>query len=146
MKLRTYSLKVNDMLLDSEEPIDDNSNDTNRSRTRSLTRIVYYKESTRSKKKLYKVKIFIEGKDLPYVKQVKYTLHSTFGKNRVKIITRKPGNLECGLVIWTWGVFTVQVEIEDIKGNIIKMDHRLTFGEQLRETSVKVRNIIHKKS
>lgn len=142
MKLRTYNLKVNDMLLDSEEPLEDN----NSSGTRSRTRIIYYKESTRSKKKLYKVKIYIDGKDLPYVKQVKYTLHSTFGKNRVKIVKRKPGNLQCGLVIWTWGVFTVKVEIEDLKDSIIKMEHRLTFGDQLKETSVKVRNIIHKKS
>ena len=77
---------------------------------------------------------------------MKYTLHSTFGKNRVKIVKRKPGNLQCGLVIWTWGVFTVKVEIEDLKDSIIKMEHRLTFGDQLKETSVKVRNIIHKKS
>ena len=141
MQLRTYNLKLNDMLLDSEE-----RETSNESGTRSRKKIVYYRESTRSKKKLYKVKIYVDGKDLPYVKQVTYILHSTFGKNRVKTIKRKPNNLQCGLVIWTWGVFTVKAEIEDLKGNIIKLEHRLTFGDELNESSVRVKNIIHKKS
>ena len=131
MNLETYNLEIKDILLDLEE-----SNDS---------KTVYYKNSTRSQKKLYKVKIYIDGLDLPYIKQVTYKLHSTFGKNRVNIIKRTPSNLKCGLTIWTWGIFTVNAEIEDLKGRIIQLEHRLTFGNQLQNDEVKIRNIIHKK-
>ena len=125
MKLKTYHLRVNDTLVDFDE-----SNDADQT--------VFYRESSRSKRKLYKVRIFLEGRDLPYVKQVKYTLHSTFGKNRVKVVQRRPDNLDCGLLIWTWGIFTVHVAIEDQKGRVTELEHYLTFGEQLQDDRVKI--------
>ncbi|GAB5398869.1 MAG: hypothetical protein Aureis2KO_04540 [Aureisphaera sp.] len=128
MKLKTYNLRVKDSLDDFDESIDSEQ-------------VVYYRETASGGKKLYKVRIFLEGRDLPYVKQVKYTLHSTFGKNRVKIIERRPSNLDCGLLIWTWGIFTVHVEIEDVKGRVTEVDHYLTFGNQLGDDRVKIRRI-----
>ncbi|MDC8002932.1 hypothetical protein POV27_02655 [Aureisphaera galaxeae] len=125
MKLKTYNLRVKDTLEDF-----DDSNESDQT--------VFYRETSKSKKKLYKVRIYLEGRDLPYVKQVKYTLHSTFGKNRVKIVRRRPSNLDCGLLIWTWGIFTVQVEIEDVKGRVTELDHYLTFGNQLQDSRVKI--------
>ncbi|MBX2826807.1 MAG: hypothetical protein KTR22_01510 [Flavobacteriaceae bacterium] len=125
MKLKTYNLRVNDTLVDFDE-----SNDAQQT--------VFYREASRSKRKLYKVRIFLEGRDLPYVKQVKYTLHSTFGKNRVKVVRRRPANLDCGLLIWTWGIFTVHVEIEDLKGRVTELEHYLTFGEQLQDRRVSI--------
>lgn len=38
-------------------------------------------------------------------------------------------NLNCSLIIWIWGIFMINVEIEDMLGNIIRVDYYLIYGE-----------------
>ena len=57
----------------------------------------------------FRVRLYIEGSDLEKVERVIYTLHPTFREPR-REITAGP-NFE--LVIWTWGLFNVGVEIYD---------------------------------
>lgn len=79
-------------------------------------------------KRRYKVDIYLEGRDLPYVYAATYHLHPTF-EERQWTVRRRPSNPECRLTIWTWGVFTVHVEIELKSAELIRMRHRLSYDE-----------------
>lgn len=80
-------------------------------------------------RKYYKVWIYLEGNDLPYVENVTYTLHETF-KNPVRTVPRSPSNPNCTLVIWTWGVFLVKATIVDKQGFTYLVNHQLTYDKQ----------------
>lgn len=96
---------------------------------------VYYKK--REDKILYKVRIYLDGEDLLYVKSVTYHLHRTFS-NPIRKIRRTVSNPNCELIIWTWGLFKVKVQVEDKKGNIYPpIIHQLTYDAQLRLSGVK---------
>lgn len=79
---------------------------------------------------LYRVRIFIDGPGLPFVKRVRYGLHSTF-PNPNRVVERTAENPNCELVIWTWGIFNVDVSIEDKQGNVFSIQHPLTYGSEL---------------
>ncbi len=124
MATRNYSIVVRDSLI--------NPNESNK----QDQAVGYFKKyRTRSNKTYYKVWIYLEGKDLPFVRRVRYKLHKTF-RNRIKLIERTSTNLNCSLIIWTWGIFMINVEIEDMSGNIIRVDHYLTYGEQLKQGKI----------
>lgn len=91
----------------------------------------YKKEESNSKDlTYYKVWVYLDGPDLAFIKRVKYTLHHTF-RNRERIVERSPSNPKCALAIWTWGVFTIKAEIEDIGGRVFEVEHYLTYGEEI---------------
>jgi transcription initiation factor IIF auxiliary subunit len=78
----------------------------------------------------YKVWIFLEGPDVPYVESVTYTLHSTF-KNPVRRVPRSLSNPHCTLAIWTWGAFLVKATILDKQGRSYRVSCHLTFDKRL---------------
>ena len=78
----------------------------------------------------YKVTIYLEGNDLPYVEYVTFTLDETF-PDRIRTVTRTPSNPNCQLVIWTWGLFPVKAVITDKKGNSYEVVHRLSYDKEL---------------
>jgi len=80
----------------------------------------------------YKVWLFLDGRHLPYVRHVTYTLHPTF-PDPVRIVRRTLENPNCQLILWTWGFFTVQVTIEDMRGGIYEMMHELSYGQELAQ-------------
>jgi hypothetical protein len=80
----------------------------------------------------YKVWIYLEGNDLPYVDYVTFTLDETFAE-RYRTVTRSPSNPNCQLVIWTWGLFTVNAVINDKRGNQYEVEHRLTYDKDLSQ-------------
>lgn len=82
----------------------------------------------------YKVWIYITGKDIVYVDNVRYTLHSSFGDNeRIRIYDRKPSNQYCKFFIETFGVFDINVEIKLKNGRLLKKSHRLSYDRELEE-------------
>ena len=83
----------------------------------------------------YKVWLYIEGPDLPFVDKVTYILHKTF-RNPYREITRTPANPNCALEIWTWGLFTVKVIVVDKKGETTIINHRLSYDKYLRDKDV----------
>lgn len=89
----------------------------------------------RGNKPHYKVWLFVEGNDLPYVRCVTYTLHKTF-PNPVRRVNRSASNPHCQLIIWTWGLFVVGVTIEDKRGDIYELTHQLTYDQQLAEEDI----------
>ncbi len=79
---------------------------------------------------LYKVWLYLDGRDLPYVESVTYTLHETF-RNPNRTVRRKPSNPNCQLVIWTWGVFTIRATIRDKVGRTYSLVRKLTYDKEL---------------
>lgn len=79
---------------------------------------------------LYRVHVFLEGADLPYVKTATYRLHPSFDP-AVQIVRRSASNPNCRLTIWTWGLFEVEVTVEDKFGATTGFVHRLTYGDEV---------------
>ena len=100
-------------------------------RTKGGTPQATYKKAAKGGRNLYLVHIYLEGPDLAFVKRATYTLHKTF-RNPVQVIERSAKNQNCMLSLWTWGIFTVKVEIEDLKGNVIQLDHYLNYGAEIQ--------------
>jgi hypothetical protein len=80
----------------------------------------------------YKVWIYLQGKDLPYVLRTTYRLHETF-EDPIRVVERNPTNPNCKLVIWTWGLFDVGVAIADKSGRVYETVYRMRYDEQLKE-------------
>jgi transcription initiation factor IIF auxiliary subunit len=92
-------------------------------------RKVYVKKS--GEYTLYKVWLFLEGVDLPFVNYVTYRLHSSF-RNPNRTIYRTAANPNCQLIIWTWGLFTINVEVVDKTGVHYVFDHRMGYDRELQ--------------
>ena len=82
-------------------------------------------------KVLYKVWLYLEGNDLPFVQYVTYHLHPTFA-NPDRTVRRTAANPDCQLIIWTWGLFNVRAKIVDKNGNFVSLDHMLQYDQQIR--------------
>lgn len=90
-----------------------------------------YAKSAQGRATRYKVGIFLDGRDLPYVYAATYRLHSTFD-GQIWTVKRRPSNPSCRLTIWTWGVFTVQADVELKSGDVVRMRHRLTYDRSFQ--------------
>ncbi len=77
----------------------------------------------------YRVFIFLDGPDLPYVRSVKYHLHRTFPRP-VREVKRTASNPHCMLKIWTWGVCAVRAVIRDRKGETFEVVHPLSWERE----------------
>ena len=80
----------------------------------------------------YKVWLYVTGNSVPFIDYVIYTLHHTFQNPKIKI-TRRISNPNCSYSIWTWGIFTVQVEIHLKTGEVLKYDHYMTYDEESKK-------------
>lgn len=89
--------------------------------------IVYDKAGGRAR---YKVWVYLEGPDLPYVKTATYHLHPTF-PNPVRTVARRLANPNCALEIWTWGLFELTVEVEDKNGRVHRLVHDMGYAGEL---------------
>lgn len=78
----------------------------------------------------YKVNLYLEGEDLPYVRSVTYELHPTF-PNRIRTVERNATNPNCKLQIWTWGLFTVKAIVMDKRGQEYVFHHDLSYDQEL---------------
>ncbi len=85
----------------------------------------------------YKVWLFLSGADLPFVDYVTYQLHESFVEP-LRTISRTPSNADCRLVIWTWGIFQVNVTIYDKNGRVYVLTHQLNYGNLLKEYHGKI--------
>ena len=85
---------------------------------------------------LYRVFLYLDGQDLPFVDTVTYQLHSTFAEPDRKV-SRSLTNPRCKLEIWTWGVFRVRATVADRKGRSRMMYHDLRYDEQFSGENIK---------
>lgn len=85
------------------------------------------------KSPLYKVHIYLDGNDVLFVNSATYHLHQTFDQP-VRTVSRSIRNPNCSLAIWTWGIFTVRVIVEDKSGQKYEFVHPLTYGAEIERT------------
>ena len=79
----------------------------------------------------YRVFLYVDGYELPYVESVTYTLDDSF-PNPEQIVRRTPANPICQLVVWTWKeLFTVVATIVDKKGNSYRITHDVSYVSEL---------------
>lgn len=109
---KQYDIALRDSVIDPQAPSDK----------------VRYKDR---KRPLYRVYLYLDGPDLPYVRAATYELHETF-KNRFLRVERTMSNPMCKASIWTWGIFTVKAIVETKTGDTITLEHRLTYGDELQ--------------
>lgn len=120
---RTYNIHLKDSLFTPYESVDEDQ-------PKAFFREVKNAKDTT----YYKVWLYLDGYDLPHVRKVKYRLHSSFDPPE-RIINRTPENTNCALVLWTWGVFKVRASVELISGEVIQLEHMLTYGEKINESN-----------
>jgi transcription initiation factor IIF auxiliary subunit len=99
----------------------------------SASKKAYYKMS--GKTALYKIWLFLDGDDLPYVSSVTYKLHETF-PNPVQTVRRTLSNPNCQLTIWTWGLFRIKALLEEKSGVIRELDYHLQYDRELQQKGV----------
>jgi len=86
-------------------------------------------------KSLYRVFLYLDGPDLPFVNRVTYRLHETFSPN-TRTVARTPSNPRCKFDMWTWGVFTAVAVIEDQQNRTFRMSHYLEYAGQLSDKNL----------
>jgi hypothetical protein len=89
--------------------------------------------------RFYRVRVFLEGNDLPFVRSVTYHLHESFPDPH-RTVERSSANPSCEIVIWTWGIFDIRAEIRDREGSVYEVVQPMQYGEELRRVKVKVVN------
>ncbi|HAD11290.1 MAG TPA: hypothetical protein DCF33_02510 [Saprospirales bacterium] len=114
MENRTYNIYLRDTLFEPNSA--------------SGKKATFKKYAYPDSKVLYKVWVYLDGKDLSFVQAVKYHLHPSFKVNQYQI-ERSLSNPQCALVIWTWGVFNVRAEVTLISGEVLVLNHYLTYPE-----------------
>jgi transcription initiation factor IIF auxiliary subunit len=84
----------------------------------------------------YKVWLFLEGYDLPYVESVTYKLDESFPEPN-QTVRRTPSNPNCQLAFWTWGLFTIEATVTDKKGFNYQVSHELVYDKELPAENTK---------
>jgi hypothetical protein len=77
----------------------------------------------------YRVFIFLDGLDLPFVQHVMYRLPTAVGPPR--LVARMIDNQRCKFDIWTWGVFELIAEVVLKDGSLVPFPHQLEFSHEL---------------
>jgi len=92
-------------------------------------KIIYYKPGAQP---LYRVWIYVDGPDLPFVESVTYRLHPTFEQPE-RTVPRTISNPSCKLEIWTWGLFEVTAVVQTKNEQRFELRHELTYDQQFAE-------------
>lgn len=88
---------------------------------------------------LYRVFLYLEGPDLPFVKSVTYHLHETFAAS-IRRVDRSPSNPHCKLEIWTWGLFLLRATVHDKSGNRLNIEKQLDYDRTFQRTDIEFRD------
>jgi len=90
-----------------------------------------------SSKNLYKVWIYLDGRDIGLVDKVTYKLHPSFRKP-IHHIRRDSANSLFKLPIWTWGIFHVYAEVKTIDGGRYNLAHKLEYFKDLPSAKIRM--------
>ena len=85
---------------------------------------------------LYRVFVYLTGRDLPFVKRATYRLHPSVSESP-HTVPRTPSNPDCRLVLWLWGTFPLSVVIEDLKDGVHEVQYTLQFDRYFAEATFK---------
>jgi hypothetical protein len=87
-------------------------------------------------KYIYKVYLYLEGRDTFLVDSVTYKLHPTFSE-RIRKVKRTLSNQNCRLIIWTWGLFNVEAEIILKTGEKLPAQHYMSYDREFKKDGLR---------
>lgn len=87
-------------------------------------------------KDFYKVWLYLEGADVPFVERVRYELHPTFAQ-RIHEVQRSAANPTCALIIYTWGIFTVKATVTAKTGEQAILTHKMSYDKWFSRSGIK---------
>lgn len=120
------NIEVKDSCFDPDLPRTPSTKVYVRKRKRPLTD----SSTTEYGRTYYKVWLYLEGRDLPYIESVTYTLHQSY-ENPIQTVRRTPSNPHCKLAIWAWGIFELKATLLDKKGFSYLVTRELTYHTEL---------------
>jgi hypothetical protein len=85
---------------------------------------------------LYRVFVYLTGRDLPFVKRATYSLHPSVS-GTPQAVARTPANPDCRLILWLWGTFPLSVVVEDLKDGTHELQYKLQFDRYFSEATFK---------
>ena len=93
---------------------------------RSVDGRVKYRIRSEGGRKHFHVGVWLDGteQELDDVREVRYTLHTSF-KKPVRSSANRPNKFS--ITFWTWGMFAIGVEIIKRSGDVEKMEHYLKY-------------------
>lgn len=118
----------------SKITIVDTAIDPSTASDRAGTREVRYQKA--AGRDLYKVWIYLDGPDVPFVRAAIYELHPSFAQ-RVHTVSRTVANPSCALIIWTWGIFDVKATLRMKSGESVELTHKLSYDRDFASEGVK---------
>lgn len=80
----------------------------------------------------YKVWLYLTGPGLPFVQFVTYKLHPSFPDPLIRV-ERSLSNPNCQAIIWTWGLFDIDVTVQDRFGQTYSLKYALRYDEDLKQ-------------
>ena len=96
-------------------------------------KVVHYKVA--EGREQYKVWLSLAGPRVPFVDQVIYTLHPSFRQPRREVV-RTASNPNCTLLLWTWGIFDVTVQLRGKKGELAEFVHTMQYDKDFNDAAV----------
>lgn len=87
--------------------------------------LVLYRNHKR--KAQYRVRLFLDGDDLPQVASATYSFPEATGIAD-KRVARNMSNPRCQLFIWAWGLFDIDVTLTFKDGHSYGLRHSMTFN------------------
>ena len=87
-------------------------------------------------KDFYKVWLYLDGADVPFVERVRYELHPTFAQ-RIHEVPRSAANPTCALIIYTWGIFTVRATVIAKTGEQTVLTHKMSYDKWFSKSGIK---------
>lgn len=94
----------------------------------SDARIIHVRE--RQPDPLYRVFLFLDGRDLPYVESVQYVLHPSFATPN-RTVRRTPDNPICKLAVWAWGEFAMHSFVFFKTGERFDLANQFKFSAEI---------------
>lgn len=79
----------------------------------------------------YKVWLYLDGPDVPFVQAVTYELHPSF-RQRIHTVSRTAANQDCTLIIWTWGTFEVKATVRTKSNGVAELTHMLSYDRDFK--------------
>ena len=89
--------------------------------------------TTTDGQQLYRVFIYLTGRDLPFVRSVTYQLPSAIADPPVRTVVRSPAARDCRIDLWVRGSFEIRAVVEDLKDGTHELEHLLQFGQYFDE-------------
>jgi hypothetical protein len=84
----------------------------------------------------YRVFVWLDGPDLPFVDRVRWELHESFPQRHVEV-ARSFANQRCKLTLWTWGLFEIRAKVILKDRRELELTHMLAYDREFSDPTLK---------